>query len=101
MEFVTATGNKRNDMTGNSRNGTFLTSVQSGNKAVQQGDTYHGLHAEHVAVVAFTGVVLGDVREVCEVVSVLARTVNVANLVPTHQFLGTTRHTSRDALPAR
>jgi hypothetical protein len=58
---------------------------------MQQEVTYHGLHAEHVAVVTLTGVVLGDVRKVGQVVSILARTVDVANLVPTHQFLRSTR----------
>lgn len=51
--------------------------------------TYHGLNAEHVAVVTLTGVVLGDVCEVSEVVSVLAGTVDVTNLVFTNQFLRT------------
>lgn len=52
-------------------------------------DTYHGLHAEHVTVVTLAAMVLGDVREVRQVVGVLARTVDVAYVVLAHQLLRT------------
>lgn len=42
-----------------------------------------------MAVVTLAGVVLGDVCEVRQVIGVLARTVDVAYLVFTHQLLRT------------
>jgi hypothetical protein len=58
------------------------------NGSLQQ-HTYHGLHAEDVAVVTLAAVVLRDVREVREVIGVLARAVDVADLVFADKFLGT------------
>lgn len=55
-------------------------------------ETYHGLDTEDVAVVTLAGVVLGDVGEVCEVLRVLTRAVDVAYLVLTDQLLRTRRH---------
>lgn len=50
-------------------------------------ETYHGLDTEDVAVVTLAGVVLGDVGEVCKVLRVLTRAVDVAYLVLTDQLL--------------
>lgn len=48
---------------------------------------YHSSHPEDVAVVTLGSVVFGDVREMREIVSVLARAVDVADLVFADQLL--------------
>lgn len=53
--------------------------------------THHGSNSEDMAVVAAGGVVLGDVREVGEVIRVLTRAVDVPDLVLTDQLLGKIR----------
>lgn len=43
--------------------------------------TNHGLNAEDMAVVALAGMIFGDVRKMCEVLSILTSTVDVAYFV--------------------
>lgn len=49
--------------------------------------THHGWHAKDVAEMRATGVVLGDVGEMREIVGVLAGAVNVANFVLANRLL--------------
>lgn len=49
--------------------------------------TYHGSNSEDMAVVALSGVILGNVGEVCKVVSVLTRAVDVSDFVLADQLL--------------
>lgn len=48
---------------------------------------YHRWHAKHVAEVRAAGVILRDVREVSEIVGVLAGAVDVADFVFTDRLL--------------
>lgn len=49
--------------------------------------TYHSSNSEHMAVVTPGGVVLGNVGEVCEIVGVLTRTVDISYFMLANQLL--------------
>lgn len=49
--------------------------------------SYHGSDSKHVTIVTFAGVVFSYVREVRQVIGVLTRAVDVADLMFAHQFL--------------
>jgi len=61
-------------------------------------ETHHGRDAEHVTVVRAGQVVFRDVREMVQIVRVLTRAVDVADLVFAHQTAGHRVHKHHSAV---